>query len=53
MGIGASDHFRFGAVDLRSLICQMPSHVTLVSPFLKARYCESIATSVGLTPFFT
>src|SRR3954471_12622039 len=51
--MGAIDHFRFGAVVLRSLICQMPSHVTALSPFLKARYWESSATSEGLTPFFT
>src|SRR4051794_7075556 len=53
VGIAASDHFRFGAVALRSLICQMPSQVTVVSAFLNARYCESIATFVGLMPFFT
>src|SRR4051794_15449309 len=53
VGIGTSDHFKFGAVDLRSLICQMPSHVTDVSPFLKARYCESSAPLGGLMPFFT
>src|SRR4030095_2883180 len=44
VGIGASDHFSFGAVVLRSLICQMPSQVTEFSPFLNARYCESFAT---------
>ena len=53
VGIGASDHFRPGAVSLRSLICQMPSQVTAFSPFLNARYCESFATLVGLTPCFT
>src|SRR4029450_6655223 len=52
-GIGASDHFSFGAVALRSLICQMPSQVTVLSAFLNARYCESIATFVGLIPCFT
>jgi hypothetical protein len=34
--------------DLRSLICQMPSHVTDVLPFLYATYWESWATLVGL-----
>ncbi len=34
--------------DSRSLICQMPSQVIDVSPFLKATYCESIATFGGL-----
>src|SRR3954463_3928891 len=33
--------------DFRSLICQMPSQVTDVLPFLNATYCESWATLVG------
>src|ERR671930_1531715 len=44
-------HCSFGAVVLRSLICQMPSQVTAFLPILNALYWVSRATFRGLKPF--
>src|SRR6476619_949674 len=48
--VGICDRAKGTLAALRSLICQMPSQVTDVFPFLKATYWESWATLEG--PYF-
>ncbi len=46
--VGSADIFQLSPEASRSLICQIPSQVIEVLPFLNARYCASWSTLGGL-----